>query len=240
MTVEATPAVFLEARTWTRGVLPRAAILIILIPRPAVGQPPAQAPEWFAGGSVGLTISSSDESIAQNPSILSPAIGGSAVQGSLTVGVFAASRLGLSAEFVVPASFDVQQTWGRDATTWDNTHRDVIFSGLVLLRGGVGRARLTGAVGAGGVWSRTTTVVRFRRFGQRTTDEPFSVFTETRRATDVGIVTGATLSLPLSSRVSLGPQFRAVFVRRDESTGFHDRLASVLYYLGADLRVRFP
>ncbi|OFW50345.1 MAG: hypothetical protein A3G77_07720 [Acidobacteria bacterium RIFCSPLOWO2_12_FULL_68_19] len=214
-------------------------MILILAPCAAHGQQaPAPQPEWFAGGAVGMTVSRSGEPDGQNPSVLSPAIEGSALQGSLAVGAFVTPRLGFSAELGMPASFDVQQTWGRDATTWDHAHRDVTLSGLFLVRGGVGRSQLTGAVGAGSVWSRTTTVARFRRFGQRTTDQPFSVFTEARQVTDLGIVAGAELSVPLSSRVSLGPQFRAVFVRRGESDEFQDRLPSVLYQVGAGLRVR--
>ena len=221
----------------TRIVAHGAAMILLLATRVASGQQ-APAPEWFAGGSLGMTVSRSGEPDGQNPSIRSPAIEGSALQGSLTIGAFATPHVGFSAELGIPASFDVQQTWGRDATTWDNEHRDVTLSGLVLLRGGTARAQITGAVGAGSVWSRTTTVARFRRFGQRTTDPPFSTFTESRRVTDLGVVAGAELSVPLSSRVSLGPQFRAVFVRRDESNEFQDRLPSVLYHVGAGLRVR--
>ena len=223
--------------SFRKRIVHGAAMVLLLAARVASGQQ-APAPEWFAGGSLGMTVSRSGEPDGQNPSTLSPAIEGSALQGSLTIGGFPTPRLGFSAELGIPASFEVQQTWGRDATTWDNEHRDVTLSGLVLLRGGTARARISGAVGAGSVWSRTTTVARFRRFGQRTTDTPFSVFTSTRRVADLAFVAGAELSVPLSSRVSLGPHFRMVFVRRDESNEFQDRLPSVLYQVGAGLRVR--
>ena len=214
-----------------------AAMVLLLAPRLASRQQ-APAPGWFAGGSLGMTVSRAGEPDGQNPSVRSPGIEGSALQGLLTIGAFATPHLGFSAELGIPASFDVQQTWGRDATTWDNEHRDMTLAGLVLLRGGTARAQIIGAVGAGSVWSRTTTVARFRRFGQRTTDPPFAMFTEPRRVTDLGVVAGAELSVALSSRVSLGPQFRMVFAQRDESNEFQDRLPSVLYQVGAGLRVR--
>lgn len=220
----------------SRIVAHSAAIVLFLAPRVASGQAPA--PEWFAGGSLGMVVSRGSEPEGQNPSVRSPAVEGSALEGSLTVGAFATPRLGFSAELGMPASFDVQQTWGRDATTWDNQHRDVTLAGLALLRGGTARVQITGAAGAGSVWSRTTTVTRFRRFGQRTTDAPFSVATSKRQVTDLAFVAGAELSVPLSARVRLGPAFRVTFVRRDESNEFEDRLPTVLYQVGASLRVR--
>lgn len=220
-----------------------AAVVLVLIPGSARAQlaaPSAAATtEWFAGAAAGMTISPSGDPLRDNPSILSPAIGGSAVEGVFTAGAWVTPRVGFAAELSVPGTFQVQQTWGRDASTWDNEHRDLSLMGLVLVRHGVGRAQLTGAIGAGNVWSRTTTVMRTRRFGQLPTDPPAFTFTSTRHVDDLAVVGGVELRVSASSRVSFGPHFRVIVVPRDESNNYQYQLATVLYHVGIGVRLRF-
>jgi hypothetical protein len=195
--------------------------------------------EWFVGGALAMAVSSSSDAFPSNPSILRPGIGGSALAAIVTSGAFVTPRLGFAAEFGPSRDFHVQQTWARDATTWDRDHRDLSLVGLVLVRTGMGRAQLTGAFGAGSVWSRTETTQRFRGFGQRPTDPPQSTFTSTQEITDLTLVAGAELSAQLSTHVSLVPQFRVLFVPRGTDNSFNDQLATYLYHVGIGVRVRF-
>ena len=219
------------------------AVVFLLVPVAARSQDatPAAAsrPEWFVGGALAINVSSSGDAIRSNPSILHPGIGGSALAAIFTSGAFVTPRLGFAGELGLSREFHVQQTWGRDATTWDNDHRDRSLVGLVLVRTGMGRAQLTGAFGAGNVWSRTETTERFRAFGQRPTDPPRSTFTSTRELTDLALVAGAELSAQLSTQVSLVPQFRVLFVPRGRDNSFGGQLATYLYQVGLGVRVRF-
>jgi hypothetical protein len=194
---------------------------------------------WFAGGALAMTVPHSGDEFPGNPSILRPGIGGSALEAILSAGAFVTPHLGFAGELTWPRDFHVQQTWSRDATTWDNEHRDRSLVGLVLVRTGVGRTQLTGAFGAGNVWSRTTTTQRSRAFGQLPTDPPNVTFTSTQAATDLTLVAGAELSARLSTHVSLVPQFRLLFVPRDTDNSFNEQLATYLYHVGIGVRVWF-
>ena len=218
-------------------------VAVLLVPVAARAQLPARAvlvaPEWFAGAAVGVTMSSSGDEFPGNPSILRPEIGGTALEAVFTAGAFVTPHVGFAGEFTVPRAFDVHQTWGRDATTWDNEHRDLSLVGLVLVRTSVGRAQLAGAFGAGNVWSRTTTVRRSRRFGEPPTAPPFGTGTSTRHITDLALVAGAELNAPLASRVSLVPYFRLLIVPRSADNSFEDQLPTYLYHVGIGLRLWF-
>lgn len=186
-----------------------------------------------------MTTSSSGEEFPGNPSVLSPGIEGSALEGIFSGGAFVTPRLGFAGEVTVPRDFQVHQTWHRDATTWDSDHRDVSLVGLVLVRTRVRRAYLTGAFGAGSVWSRTTTTRQTRGFGQRPTDPPLFTSTDTQEITDLGLVAGVELNAHVSHRISIVPQFRLLFVPRESDNDVNDQLATYLYHFAVGVRVWF-
>ena len=230
-------------RTLTRHSV--AALALAFLSNPARAQLPAGSTtpattEWFTGAAIAMTTSHSGEQFQGNPSALAPEIiGGTALEGLFAAGAFVTPHLGFAGEFNVPRSFRVLQTWGRNGTTWDHEHRDLSLTGLVLMRNGVGRVQLTGAVGAGNVWSRTKTVQR-TRFGQSRTEPPSFINTYTRQITDLALVGGAELSVSVSTHLSLVPQFRLIFVPRDVIDISGQNLASLLYHMGVGMRVRFP
>jgi hypothetical protein len=226
-------------RTLVRVTILAAAFPLVPVSAPAQ-IPTATVPnvEWFAGGALGVTISRSGEDSPGNPSILRPGIQGSALEGLFVAGAFVTPRLGFGGEFTLPRTFHVNQTWSRDASTWDSDHRDVSLVGLVLVRADRGRTRLTGVFGAGNVWSRTTTTRRTRRFGQLPSDPPLFTFTDTRELADLTLVAGAELAARVSPRVSVVPQFRLLFVPRQSDNSFNDQLATYLYHVGVGVRVR--
>jgi hypothetical protein len=224
----------------------RLSLLVVafaLLPASARAQtaspPAASHVEWFVGGSLAMAASSSGEEFPGNPSILRPGIGGSALAAILAAGAFVTPHLGFAGEVALPREFHVQQTWSRDATTWDNEHRDRSLVGLVLVRAGRGPVQLVGAFGAGNVWSRTVTTQRSRPFGRPPTDPPQFTFTSTRVMTDLTLVAGAEMNARLSTHVSLVPQFRLLFVPRDEDNSFNNQLATYLYHVGVGVRVWF-
>jgi hypothetical protein len=217
------------------------AMSFALVPVPARAQPtpPATDVEWFAGAAFGMTTSTSGEDVPGNPSILRPGIQGSALEAIFSGGAFVSPRVGFAAELILPRHFDVHQTWGRDASTWDSNHRDISLMGLVLVRSGVGRTQVTGLFGAGNVWSETTTTRQTRNFGQLPTDPPLFTFTETRELTDLTLVAGAEVALLVTRRVSIVPQFRLLFVPRESDNSFNDQLATYLYHFGVGVRFSF-
>ncbi|HEY7445487.1 MAG TPA: hypothetical protein VH701_23875 [Vicinamibacterales bacterium] len=220
----------------------RPCILVIafaLLPVSARAQTgPAQV-EWFAAGSLAMISSSSGEAFRDNPSILRPGIGGSALAAVVVAGAFVTPHLGFAGEVTLPGEFHVQQTWGRDATTWDSDHRDRSLVGLVLVRTGEQRVQLIGAFGAGNVWSHTETTQRSRPFGRPPTDPPQFTFTSTHAITDLTLVAGAEVNTRLSAHVSLVPAFRLLFVPREEDNPFNDQLATYLFHIGIGVRVWF-
>ena len=227
-------------RTVKAVVVLAAAFALVPVSARAQAQAPGAANvQWFAGGALGMTVSRSGEDSPGNPSVLRPGIEGSALEGLFAAGAFVTPHLGFAGELTWPRDFHVRQTWSRDATTWDSDHRDVSLVGLVLLRTGMGRAQLTGAFGAGNVWSRTTTTQRTRAFGQLPTDPPRFTFTDTRALTDLTLVAGAELTARISTHVSIVPQFRLLFVPRQSDNAFNDQLATYLYHVGLGVRVWF-
>jgi hypothetical protein len=214
-------------------------LVFALLPVSARAQTGPSEVEWFAAGSLAMTISNSGEEFPANPSILRPGIGGSALAAVVATGAFVTPHLGFAGELTLPGEFHVQQTWSRDATTWDSDHRDRSLVGLVLVRTGGRRVQLTGAFGAGNVWSHTETTQRSRPFGRPPTDPPQFTFTSTQAITDLTLVAGAEVNTRLSAHLSLVPAFRLLFVPRDEDNSFDGQLATYLFNIGIGIRVWF-
>lgn len=156
----------------------------------------------------------------EDPSILLPAVGGSAPGLVIGVEVPVSRMFGVAVELSDIARFDAMQAGGDfyETQTIDH-HRDLIVSALFRVHRSV-NSHVSVSVLGGGSYVREDTLVQARTatvLGAAPTGQYGPEYSLTRDTT--GGVVGLDLDVHLSSHISIGPTLRAHFISRAAAEG---------------------
>jgi hypothetical protein len=180
-----------------------------------------QEPRAYAGGALMISTQGSDQP-GMSPSLPRSGVGGTAVGGTVEIGVLLGPAASVSVEVSLPARFDsVQETDYFTTFRIDNEYRDLIVS--ALLHGHTPRLGPVRLSVAGGPSLAQESSLQRRADGVGPIGTFTTVFTPYGSESEItrwaiGATVGADLELAVGRHVSIVPEMRVHWIPRTNDT----------------------